>query len=223
MPKISNNKIGIQTKDIKKTYDVQIMYNQDNLFYAKIDPEFDALFDHAADETLKKFNAKGYNKGREFARIVTGDTEPTALSNVKKFYEHFLQETIQKRDVIIVFFKGDDKTYYHGHYYNSNHPQIGMKFGLTYAVETTSGDKKVYNQYITHSQFGSPETTRKEINLWNELVVIIDDTPENRTFLETLYNAFNDLNQKMKDFTGSSEKLLALIASKQPLLPYSNQ
>lgn len=226
MPKISRNDMTIHHADIKKYFEVEIMYNQENLFYAKIDPSFDELFDHATHAKLNEFKATRFYKSSRYrltngpySRIVKGDTESECLSNIRKFYEHFLTETIQKRDVIIVFYNPKDTTNYQQHKYNDAHPQIGMQFGLTYAVETTSGDKKVYNQYKTFDSFGEQIIQRTELSLWNKASVIIDDTPGNREFLEGLYKALFTLNEKLAQFTATPDDLLNLIANNQKLLP----
>jgi len=55
----------------------------------------------------------------------------------------------------------------------------------------------------------------------SENMIIILDTPENRLFLENLYDAINKLREKMTTFLTDPEKLLELIASNQKLLTLS--
>jgi hypothetical protein len=129
-----------------------------------------------------------------------------------------MDKAIVQRNVIILFFNPEYEVRYGNHKHNESHPQIGCQIGLTYAVESCVGDKKVYSLYKSHEAFGETKVQRTELSLWNKSVTIIDDTPANRAALESLYEAMNNLILKLKEFASSEEKLLGLIQSNIKLL-----
>lgn len=226
MPKISNNPMSIYHKDIKKDYTIVVMYNQDYAFYAVIPPEFNDIVHHLSEPECKElFIQKKYTTKRgyrdanaKYDPVIAAPSEGECLSRMKKCLESFVDKSVQQRKVIILFYNPKDTTNYNEHKYNEHHPQIGMQMGLTYATETSVGDKKVYSLYREYEAFGRTNADRKELNLWNKAATIIPDTPENRETLEYLYNALKLLNDKLASFTSTPEKLLEFIQSKVKLL-----
>ena len=205
MPKISNNTISVYNKDIKVDYKIDVNYNQEFMFYALIPEEFKELVKHLTEEELKVFNiVKRYKNKRDqythiYDPIISSKTENECLLLIKKCLDDFTTKSITQRDVIIVFYNPKDLCDYGSHHYNQEHPQIGMQFGLTYAVETSLKDKKVYSIYPPGGHMnGCVRVVRKEISLWGRSSIIIPDSPANRESLENLYNAFINLNTKMK-------------------------
>lgn len=226
MPKISNNHMSIYHKDIKKNYTIVVMYNQEYTFYAVIPPEFKEIVHHLSDTERKDlFIHKKYASKRgshivdaAYDAIISATTEGDCLSRMRKCIESLMDKAIQQCKVIILFYNPKDTMNYNEHKYNDQHPQIGLQMGLTYAVETSVGDKKVYSLYREYEAFGEKHVDRKELNLWNKAATIIPDTPENREALEYLYNALKLLNEKLTSFTATPEKLLEFIQSNVKLL-----
>jgi hypothetical protein len=218
MPKIKEVEIRVSGKSMNRYFKVVLMYNSDESFYAAIPSEFNELFDSMKEDELNKFGARRLYKNKNmtsFSRIVSHTIEFGCIENMKQILSVFMDQTIVKRNVIILFYNPQQNTRYGGLIHNTEHPQIGLQMGLTYCVETLSGDKKSYNIY---SKNALGNDTRTEISLWNKSCVVIDDTLENRIFLETLYEALDKLNNKLADFTSTPEKLLNLISSGQKLL-----
>lgn len=220
MPKISNNTVNVYNHHIQKSFDVAINYNQQHAFYAQIETAFVEIADHMGDDELKDYKLERsyktkYRQG-SYKWITAGSNKGEVLSQMKKFLEFATAKTLSHRNVIIVFFTGRDNMRYNNHRYNIEHPQIGLKFGLTYAVETSVTDKKVYSTYNGNDHRGNP--IRQELNLYGEASCIIPDTPENRETLESLYHNLNSLNERLKEFTATPEALLGLISSNQKLL-----
>lgn len=220
MAKVSTHTIKTYQKDIQKEFKLNLMYNSEFKFHMEIPLEFydvvHHLSNHAELSIEKTRKAKGVNV---FKYYVTAQTESLCLDNTKKCLEHLVDKSVVQRNVIIVFYNPKDLCNYNEHRYNEEHPQIGLQFGLTYAVETSVGDKKVYSIYPEGGyRNGCVLQNRKELHLWNTASTIIPDTPENRATLENLYNAFIGLNEKLKSFMQSPEKLLEFIKSNVKLL-----
>lgn len=229
MPKISNNQITAYHKDIKKFFDIVVMYNQEHTFYAVIPNQFKSVVHHFDNDKMTELgiDIKYKSKSRrwrsdtnqeDYEYIVSDNSEGSCLSKMKKTLEYLVDKSIEQRKVIILFYNAKDECRYNNHLFNNEHPQIGIQFGLTYAIETKVGENKVYSQYRTIDWFGEPREERTELNLWDSAATIIDDTPENRFTLEALYDAFVKLRDKLTSFTATPEKLLEFIASKQKLL-----
>lgn len=217
MPKISKNSIRVHHKDIEKLFDVDIMYNQRYKFYAKIPDEFRDIVIHYSDNRLKELSLEKIYKGKyssgDYSFAVCDSNEQDCLNKMKVCLKELIGESIEKRDVIIVFYDPRDITSF-GHYkYNKKHPLIGYRFGLTYAVETKVGEDKVYSIYTEYESFGRKKTNRQEINLMNERCIVIPDTHENREVLEALYSKMVELKDKLKEFTNTPEDMLQFIAS----------
>lgn len=219
MPKISNNRVKLFHKDIEEYVDIVINYNGDDKFYANFPNDFSDIIHHMDESEMAVIGAKySYSKANRGKWIISEEKEGDCLHKMKKALTSLLDKRIEKRDVIILFYKHDKTCRYNTHEYNQIHPQIGIQIGLTYAVETSIGDKKVYSVYREYEIFNEKRTERKEITLWNEAATIIPDTPQNREYLEYLYSGFKELNEKMTKFTESSDSLMALIASNQKML-----
>ena len=221
MPKVSTQTIKAYQKDISKEFKLSLIYNSDLGFHIEIPSEFFEVVKHLSN--LSELSivriAKSRNRVSEFKYFVVAESESLCVINTKKCLEYLIDKAIVKRDVIIVFFNPKDTCTYNEHAHNKEHPQIGMQFGLTYAVETSIGEKKVYSLYTERTWLnGNVQEFRKEIYLYGKASTIIPDTPESREMLESLYNAFVSLNEKLKLFTQTPESLLDFIQSKVRLL-----
>lgn len=227
MPKISNKSFKASNDDISKHYNVEVMYNSEKLFYVVIPAEFNEQVDLLSESQMKKWHiskiplTKRYNA--EFKRIVNSTTEDDAVFKCKEAVEKMMKTAVKKRNVILIFYDEDNHCDYSGMKHNNEHPQIGLRFGLTYCVETCLGpDKKIYNLYTTHKKASWNDdedyTTRSEVSAWNSKFTVIDDTPANRAFLEDLYTKMNLLNKQLGKITKTPEQLLKVIASNQKLI-----
>lgn len=229
MPHISNNKVKIYHKEIVKPYKIAISYNQDFLFYAKIPREYEQIVHHLTNEEMKTFSIEKWpNKSAQhrsyeaesinYEAIITAENEGLCLSAMKKLLEFLIDKAIVQTKVIILFFNPDNTTRYNNHRFNPGNEMIGMQMGLTYAVETVVGEKRIYSTYREYEAFGEKKIDRKELNLYDNAATIIPDTPENRETLEYLYTALKALKNKIAGFTKTPEKLLEFIQSNVKLL-----
>jgi len=219
MPKISTNQVKIYHKDIEEYFTLVVMYNQTNRFYIEVPDPFTDIINHLSDEELETLKIIfNHEKRSSNKKIISAETEEICIDLMKKAIKNLIDKRIVQRDVIIVFYNPKDECTYGDHRYNKEHPQIGMQIGLTYAIESTLGDKKVYSTYETKDWFGDLRTNRTEIRLWNQSATVIPDTPQNRETLERLYDGFVKLNEKMKEFTKTPDSLIAFIDSKLKIL-----
>jgi len=222
MPKIRTETIHVQHKDIRRTFQLNLMYNGTDKFNIVIPEEYHEIINHLEDKELEanSVSCKAKSKtSREPIYFTHAETEEECLQRTKKFLHILTDKEIVQRNVILVFYNQNNVGHYGTLRHNKEHPQIGMKYGLTYAVETSVADKKVYSLYIEKQRMdGTTWQDRLEISLWNELVTVIPDTPENRKVLEDIYNAFINLNEKMKTFTKNSDSMLEFIQSKVKML-----
>lgn len=221
MPKIGKRSVTIYHKDMRRVFEFDMMYNGEHLFYGKIPNEFNDAFDHLSSEKLRELSAekaykRKFQKG-EFSRIVHSNHEGTCESKMKELISLLMDSQIKKREVIVLFYDATDNCRYGDFEQNPEHPQIGLRMGLTYCVETTLGDKCVYNIYTEREAFGEKRVDRKEIRLTRGCVVI-DDNPKNREFLENIYIKMSQLNNNLALFTKDKDSLLDLIESNQKLL-----
>lgn len=226
MPKISNNRIEVRHEERREHFDIEINYNQDHHFYAVIPSAFDKAFDLMTEEDRKKYYAErsykskraAFNSDREYKRIISAPTEAEALSRMKVLCKHLISHELRVRNVIILRYR-EANTNYHGERYNHEHPQVGMMLSLLYCKESSMAGGKP--QYYTEREIGIDrrKVTESVSMTWENNARVIDDTPENRAFLENLYGAFVQLKKKLDEFCGSTEALLELIASNQLLLP----
>lgn len=227
MPKISSNSIQIKTDHIDKFYDFDVLYNKKNLFYINIPAEFKNTLDHLSIDSMKKISIKRVYKNEtdrilnpaNYTCIVSAGSELEVKELYREALKVLLSKSIKQRNVIIVFFQGDrDNTRYNRHEYNEEHHLIYTSLALTYAVETSIDDHKVYSIYSEYNAFGETRINRKQISLYTPNSTVIEDTPENRKSLELIYEALKNLNEKLKSFITTPETLIEFIASKNNLL-----
>ncbi len=228
MAKVSTEIVKIYHKDIVKEFKVSVMYDDNYNFHIAIPEEFREIVHILDGSQMIDFNVRKKYKNKKDIILTTANSyEPvvssmhkeSCLDDFKKVLMFLVNKSINQRDVIIVFFNPKDLCQYNDHFYNEEHPQIGMQFGLTYAVETSVGDDKVYSIYPEGGHYEACTIrNRKEIRLWDKAATIIADTPENREALEGIYKGLILLNEKIKGFTQSPEMLLAFIESNTKLL-----
>lgn len=227
MAKVSTHTITVYHEDIHKEFKIGVLYNSDNGFHVEVPDNFREVCKHLSyDERQKKNIVTVYKTKRDqvfyndnFKFYIKGITEQEVINNTISCFKFLITKSIVQRDVIIVFFNPKDNCLYNEHLHNKEHPQIGMQFGLTYAVESTVGENKVYSIYPEGGyRNGVTIQNRKEIRLRGDYSTIIPDTPENRITLETIYKGFITLNEKLKDITKTPDVLLEFIQSNQKLI-----
>lgn len=225
MPKISNNQVTIYKETIKLHYTVVIMYNQNNMFYAVVPEEFNEHVKHLTDDERKTLyvsyeRTNSRLQTKESSRfIICAETEQLCLERWKTAIKILAEKKIEKRNVIIIHFIPNNTTSYGSMSYNREHTQIGLQFGLAYALETKSGDTKNYKRIHTHKDNnGNEHTSYQDMSIYRGSCTVIDDTEENRLFLNNLYNALKNLHDKLKDYTSTSESILQLIQSGTKLI-----
>jgi hypothetical protein len=218
MPKISTNETKICHKDIDVRLKIVIMYNQKWSFYSIIPEEYkDAIQllskdDKKENKLREMYLGKFPKHGEEPKYIVHAENEYDCLNQAQAVIKVLLTNVVKKRDVIIVFYNPKNRSNYNNHLYNKEHDQIGLQFGLTYAVESSVEDKKVYSMYTeVYSHTKEKEYKRDELSLWNESATIIDDTPKNREMLEALYTSLHTINTKLTEFMKSPDALAEFI------------
>jgi hypothetical protein len=223
MPKISNNRIGVGNNATEAFYDVPVYYNQARHFYCEIPKDFNESFDLL--DNLKKRHAFKDRKGSKMIRGVEGTTEAEALQRTKTLLAELLTAQVKQRPVIVLFYHSRETTF-GMHEFNEEHESLAIQLGLTYCTETKIGDsgEPKYYIYKEHKWLGDEvRTTRTELHPYDSSTTIIDDTPENRHFLEGLYHALKQLQANLDKFTESPVALLGLINSNKNLLGANNE
>lgn len=220
MPKISKKTIRAGSRSTaEETFEVEVNYNQEELFYIKIPEKFNAVVDALESDQLKKYHAykhdvsprgRSLSAAKSYHRAVNAPSEKEVVDRMQKFLTYLMAESVTVRKVILVYFM-ERVTTYSGRAHNTEHPEIGMQYGLCYGTETKVGKQ---GKPFYHDEKGI-----RNDGLWNENGhVVIDDTPENRLFVESIYTALGALIAKLELHTNSPKALLELINSKQKLL-----
>jgi len=223
MGKVGTKIIETYQKDIQKEFRVNLMYNSRLKFHIEIPIEFEEVVLHISRADLMSMGIENIlvsKAEKKYKHYVVAETESQCMEQTKKCLEYMIDKSIIQRDVIIVFYNPKDNVQYGNIVHNAEHPQIGLQFGLTYAVETSVGENnKVYSIYPKEGwRNGCILQNRKELNLWGKICTVIPDTLENRMTLEQLYNAFMQLNKKLTEFTKTPDALLDFIQSNVKLL-----
>jgi len=222
MPKISKYSFRSSSTDIAKYFELDIQYATP-YFYIDIPKEFMEAFKLFSEEQLNSCNGVLYLKKGHYGESmrsgkVSASSEKEVKENLDKAFKLLQDNSVKKTDVIVITFEDE---LHSGHYpsstYNDQHQIIGMKLGLKYCTKVELGDKLVYNSYKQQNWKGEDEIVRTEISVDDKDVIILD-TPENRDFLENVYNKFHTLIVKIGDHLNSPDAVLNLIQSNQKLL-----
>lgn len=235
MPKISKKTLKVVANGLAFYQDIDIMYNGDHGFYAVVPEEYKAAFDllYEDDRKVKKFFLSMASKGFSLTkRIIAGSSEADLIERLKAFFEYCKTESATSRPVICVFFKAEKEERQDSDLKDLKFDDLEMSFGFCYAMEESLGGAKphyniVYKEkrrhWMSDDEKNDLRLMRQEVSFpynWNKNDrLILDDTPENRAFLEELYRAYSTLRTKLAGFMKSKKSLLELIESKQKLLP----
>ncbi len=223
MPKISKKTIRCGPSTAPGIFEIEVMYNQDELFYITLPKRLNAAYDIA--DKKKKNELGGYERNtnrrsdmygtKDFIRLVNASSEKLVLEKMEKLITYLMTQQTIVRDVIVIFFV-ENHSHYSGRIHNEKHPEIGMQYGLFYGRETKVGkDGKPYYQSVNKEG----NIDRRNDGMWSEnSFVVIDDTTENRLFVENIYTALGVLINRLKLCTKTTEAMIELIGSKQRLI-----
>ncbi len=231
MPKIRKNHSRIVCEGTPKGFEYDIMYSKRsstdskkdlNYFNIKIPAEYIPAFDLLSKEERQKFSCDSYTGKRDYNsrdigylrnRLVYADTEVEVIKNFEALMLHLIQQVITTRRVIIIYTDDDS----HGGESVGNdfygRSSVGINFGFKYLEESQIGESKK-----SYARVNGNGTKNEEYVHPHNKLTIIDDTPENRVFLETLHDALTKLSATIMGVTKTSEALLTMINSGQKLI-----
>lgn len=227
MPKIKSYTKTVSNGKSEIRLDYDVMYNQDHHFYIEIPKVFEETFSLMPRDQLKPFNAETVRMGRAYGKqIVSSFSEAGVLGHFHDIIKHLLSSTTEERPVIMLFYQ-DTGGSYNSHKYNDEHEQLGLLFGLTYAIEIAlpGGGKKYCVEHKVKNLFvkeGEPEfrVNREFFSPWS--CPIIDDTPENRAKLDSLYIGFKNIKIALESLSKTSESVLNFIENSTQLFLTEN-
>jgi len=227
MPVISKQSKIIKGEKITQKFEFTVMYSQTEAFYVVLPEQFLTTLQTVSHDTCKHFSISLARRGNSISYIVSDQSEQGVIEKFCKAVKKLIDTNVIQRDVIIVFFKIDGGSRYNGHVFNLEHDKKSAQFGLTYAIETTSGDgEKLYRfrevgktWNMDKREYENHETGRQEdFSIWKHDSTIIDDTPENRQKLDSLYLGLQNLYAAIGEITKSPEMLEAFVQSDVKLL-----
>lgn len=223
MPKIRTLTVSytVSTNDTisnEHFVDVNIMYDVNSKVFYIVPPEsFEDAINTMPDDLKEKYYISSARNIRGVNGFAIANESESDLIDILKYLFHYCGNASKVvKNVIIVWCKGksSEKTdKYERNQGNPESKELEQKFKFILAVETKTGaGKPVYTwQNTTWSNTIS-------MSYYNENPIIIDDTPENRIFLEDVYTKFDSLIINLQKFFENSDTVLQLIASNQKLL-----
>lgn len=220
MPKITTIQIPINIDGHREHHSADVYYHE-GTFYCILPEKFNTAYDHLAVKDKEKYHVKYYSTrkyvegDRNKKRATFSTTEDGAVGAMSKLINYLFKMVVKKRRVILF---GYDNGRWGNKEREEEFEEIKMELKIRFAEETSAGGKATYSESYVYSGWNNEkETMYREINV-DEKDVVVDDTPENREFLQSIYRAFSALITKMDEFTETPQKLLELIKSKQKLL-----
>lgn len=218
MPKIRTIDVKYMADDNEHVMPVNMMYDTGmKIFYIVAPEAFKEAIRTMSDELKEQYHVNSGQGLRGVHGWVISHESESVITNELRFLFHYCGNAIKKvRNVIVVWCKGqsnEDTQNWNTVGSNKQRLELKQSFKFVYGVETKIGDgDAVYTyQNITYS---NTITVRG----YNESAVIIDDTPENRAFLENVYDKLDNLILNLQKFFDSPESVLQLIQSNQKLL-----
>lgn len=236
MPRISTKQV-VRVRDdkngIDKGYLVDTHYtkgrysNDEPYFFIYLPNEHLDGFEHLSDSVKEKLHATSVwiSQKRSHCPIVKGDSEAEVISRMAELIKVIMTAKIKRRDVIIleVEIEGENNSWKR---YEPGMERIGMGLGVFYCQEVKAGSAPAtfYKKVGQDDEEEEERGRMVKVDLDDDdPIAVIDDTPENRKFIEDLYTAFKVLVSKMKKHTKTAKSILSLIASQANLLPPPNQ
>lgn len=215
MPKIRTHTVWYTVSPNRHSADVNIMYDGSmKLFYIAIPKAFEDAIHTLSDELKEQYNIKNALGIRGlYGEAIIHEKEQELIDKLEDLF-YYCGNAIKKvRNIIIVSTESKsnaDAGKYDNTGCNKERFKLKQEFSFVLAIETKVGD-------------GRPIYTYQGVTYTNTIsnygkTIIIDDTPENRAFLEDVYSKFDGLIMNLQKFFENSETVLQLIASKQLLL-----
>lgn len=218
MPKIRTYTVNYTVSPNRHQLDVNIMYDTgQKLFFVNIPESFKDAINTLPDNLKEKYNIKSANGIRGvLGEAIIHQQESDLIEQLEGLFYYCGNAIKQIRNVIIVSnhsHTGADSKQWDNIGCNKERFKLEQKFSFVLAIETKVGEgKAVYTyQNVTY-------TNTISLNNYHNTDIIIDDTPENRAFLENMYDKFDSLISNLQKFFENSETVLQLIASNQKLL-----
>lgn len=214
MPKIKTIKKWIQSGDSRSQTEYEIHYSTVHGFFGSVPKNYFEQAEMLSDEDKKTFSINiEYERKYSVSPIksirVKCSSEKECETKMDNLLKGLYDQKKTERNVIIVHFESEKKEFNYDNDFNKEHPQLKMSFGLKYCNEVKiDGGKSLF--------FESNNPNRK-VDLRRGFVVV-DDTPENRTMLETAYERLRELSIKLNEVLTSEDKILQLVANGQLLL-----
>lgn len=237
MAKISTFK-GTLTDSSSSQHSVtfDIFYTSKEGFFAVIPEQYKSIIDTLGlpeSSVFKRYKSRSdrFHERPNYDYIVHGSSEQIAEDKTKDILRKVLGASTVERRVIMIYYEariGD--RFSNVNTLNSAHPMLNSSYGLCYAVEVMSstGAEPQYFVETTHPHPSEGSKVRRSKVYTRGAYVLIDDTPENREFLEKLYTMLQNLNTRLADFmrttegltnfiqSGEANKLKALTAPEEP-------
>lgn len=219
MPHIKKSYVRAKSDNgVEAYHDINIKYDQRNGFYAEVPETYGARFDALSEDLRKKMHAsaKQITNYESKGRIINGTGEEDVENNMRDLIKYFLDNNETTRNVIVVWLDRHHKDAEDRKTVN-NFPEIKLSIKFQYLEETRYGtDKAVYNLRRGENF----ERIRDVEKGWrgSDRVMILDDTPVVRAFLEQIYGALGILITKIFSISNSEKSLLEFIDTKQKLL-----
>lgn len=219
MPKIGKRSIRVKHDLTDEFIEFNIMYNSKLGFYVEIPEKWHEAFDTETGEKLNEFHAQTYKKSHHSTkqRVVTASTEDEAEQNLQAVIKHLMTANVTRREVIVIFYHGETAGRYSSEDRNDEHKDVGVKLGLLYCTETRSGAAEPKYYKFKPNYFDKDKMDRSQCHVGRSPVAI-DDTPENRQALETIYKALTVLEDNLRSFTKDPESVMNLITFNQKLI-----
>lgn len=227
MPVISKQSKIIKGDKITRKFEFTVMYSQSDSFYIDIPKEFLMTLATMDGNATRKYGITYSKISGKVKAIISAALEQDAIVKFHEVVRILMDTDIVSRDVIIVFFLLDDGGGYNSHKFNTEHEKRSAQFGLTYAIETTSGNgeklyrfrKKTQKWNIDKHIYESEENGETEdFRIWSKNSTIIDDTPENRQKMDSLYIGLTNLYAVIEEITKDCVALEEFIKSDIKLL-----
>lgn len=203
----------VDTSGITKYYDLDICYISGFGFFIQIPDELQKLVEYLTEEERTKFLIKQYQHSHSYDPSdpfrVTHNEEHMVTYRIKEVLRHLLKQSVSTRNVIVVHFERiEPRQHMNDFHSNNEHPRVGLALAIAYGVETHIGEVKSYSRWSNGPKICAAKDAK----------IVLDDTPENRSFLEDLYSKIELLTSKLEDLTNTPERLLGFIESNVKLL-----
>lgn len=219
MPKIRTQTVHYTISPNRHYMNVNIMYDTgQKLFYVNVPDAFKDAINTMPEDLKEKWNVKSAIGIRGvYGLAIIHQQEADLINKLEDLFYYCGNAIKQIRNVIIVWSGSKSTTSQDKRYgdmgCNKERNEISQKFKFVLAIETKVGDGNAIYTYQSVTY-----TNTISMSDYGGKPVVIDDTPENRSFLEDVYIKFDNLIINLEKFFANSDTVLQLIASNQKLL-----